>query len=351
MDREELTNRIEGTLDFLRTYCKLDEPIAKIVFEDPYYVEAFIHPLAKVYPHYRDDPFFYMPAHNGDNVLNKYNAVQEGLAEKTEKEFFEMVAEEIPDSEEYVVVDIGSHLGINFTLPLSRKKPNLRIYMVDCFDRKGLEDETNYVPKIDGKPLKKVPFSNDVGETVNLLLDENNYQNIKFVHKKLSVHVPERTDLPELEKILRTRKVVFLGKRNPALLSFATIFEGIYHDAIGIHYSPSALERTQKSAIHSSFIRNLFSLSDIEYKKYVELLLDPEGDLVNGKFKFDYNKKPQKRIGIMLKQLFVLVEINLLMNYGYDANLFLRNTSRIKSFYNNPDHLVMARREDRKKVI
>jgi len=107
MRATDIASLKDRTMEFLRSYGHLDEPEREPDFRDADF-PGFCDSLAAAHPWYRDDPWHYQPAKTGEEVYEEhYNRMQKGVPVIMWKDFEGMLNEEIPDSEEYVLVDIG----------------------------------------------------------------------------------------------------------------------------------------------------------------------------------------------------------------------------------------------------
>jgi hypothetical protein len=198
----------------------------------------------------------------------------------------------------------------------------------------------------------RVPFTGsgsshvDFETWANELMHANDYKNIRFVSVDLS-HALSGDELKKIYKFTSSRHVIFTGIKNPRGLGYATIREASNHKAEKLFVAPTALEKIEKHDSEWEEFRNFISskLGENEIDKYFNLLHEndwKENDYIN--YKYNYMKAEEKRIGITLKQLFILSFVDAMSKRGYDAELFLEGTypGDYPGSYNQYDHMVIG---------
>ncbi len=339
-----LTQLTERAVRFLKKYGHLDEPGKAPDFraEDQ---AGFMTPLAQSYPWYRADPNHFQPELLGEEVYeNDYNHIE--LPDMFNKDFEKTPLKDIPDSEDCMLIDIGSGMGRRLTRPLARAKPNLQVVMVDKYGRAELEKAELYkvFPRNDiaGEEFKvKVPITDDAQATFNKLLQVNGYHNVRYVHSKLSL------DSYTLPIDTQGKRVFMMGMRNPIGLGNITAQLAIELEAEKVYFNNSALEMIKPDSRAYGLMRNFLSshMSEAETSKVIDLIYDPDSsvaDLMNQKY--DTQKPSERYFANTLKLLFALAQKDHLEKNGFQARIFENLYMNGPGFYNCPSHNIIATR-------
>ncbi|MCK4589365.1 MAG: hypothetical protein KAT77_02910 [Nanoarchaeota archaeon] len=352
----EVKKLTEKTLEFLRRFGHLDsDKPPRFRAND---VEGRILSAWGNRPPYNKDPMHYQEPVSGDALYERhYHHVQKGLSKIAFYEFHKLPLKEIPDSEECVLIDIGSGMGRQKTRPVAKAKPNLRVYMIDRLERKKIEEPYNFKPGVSpefaGEEFKvRVPISDNIEETVNTLLEANGYKNLIYIHRDLKYLEGEGTNLPELSQVTVGRRVFFTGYQNPDGLGNITIEEAIFHEAEKIYFNNTGLEKIRPDANRFKLMKNYLQedLNEEEIKRVIELMYDPRALVdARGPKKYDYKIPAQKQFAIVLKQLFALAQLDFLQKNGFETELFLVEWEREGRHYsgdnyNEEDHNIIASR-------
>ena len=330
-------------IGFLRKYGHLDEP-----GKDPDFTgkdfPGFLHPLAARYAWYRDHPEYYQPRVSGEVVYrSNFNSI--GLRSMEEGTFERLPLRDIPDSDEYVLIDVGSGLGRKNTRPFARERPHVRVFMVDSLTKEKVENSNNFkaYPKNDlvGEEFKvRVPITGDVGNSVNELLEANGYPNITYIQKRLSQH---SLDLG-IEKVLESRRVVVTGYKNPIGLGNTTARLAVQTQAEMVYFNNSAVELIEPGSEHYGLLRAFLSpqMKREEIEKVVSLLYDPRDKKRKSDWdeRYDYDVEGERLFASALKLLFALAQKDLLESNGYNVEIYQDNPR----VYNGPDHHIAAKK-------
>ena len=345
---QELT---QGVIAFLRKYGHLDDPEraptfviqSRPEFRHPY----LMTPQGRAQPWLWSDPAYRQPARPGDPNYND-NISKFSLSSLLRTDFEKMPLKDIPDSEEYVLIDIGSKLGRRVTRPFAKQKPHVRVYMVDCLPKEKITDSDNFFvfPRNDiaGEELKvKVHVTDDLEDSVNRLMQANGYQNITYIQKWVT-----ETDYDlGIDDIAKTRRVIVTGFLNPSGLGNTTTSVGIQYSAETIYFNNSALEfidsTSERYRLMRTYLRNS-GVSDPETDKLISLIFDPKHSERELGSKYDKKDEGQRNFGNALKFLFVLAQVDLLEKSGYAIELFENKVKFGYQNYNQPSHHVVAKK-------
>lgn len=340
----ELEKTIERTVEFLKTFGKLDEPGSPPVFTMPVNIAASENTVMTSKGAWYKE-FYSTPEQDYDAVEVAYDSAVEGLQRISQQDFQKMIIDRIPDSSEFALVDIGSNLGEGFTQKFAHRHPAIKVYMVDRITINDLRKTTlsHFFPA--AYPKVDPHSSDDPAEIMNLLLKGEGLKNSTYIHRDLD-YSPEPS-LPELESELRGKRVIFTGWRNPRNIGFITNDEAGYHDAEFVFSSLTALEKNRPEDYAYSILKQALGdkLSDAGLSKIANLLYDPNAGKRDCE-KYDYNDPGQKRFAIALKQLVNLGAFSQLKEKGFDGELLLSEQSQNKFPYNKENHLIYAYKKD-----
>ncbi|MCD6495995.1 MAG: hypothetical protein J7K54_01870 [Candidatus Aenigmarchaeota archaeon] len=346
MNSSDLKSR---TLSFLRRYGHLDEPGRLPDFsapEPPRYDDYRSH----IHPWYRDDfeelDDLLREKSGSEIYKEQFFSTIKGLDRRTEEELRRMPFSDVPDSEEYALVDIGSHLGTEFTNRFASSKPHVRVFMVDSLTQEDLERKYVYTPFKNGELVevfryRPERFTGDVEEDVNSLLDMNGYRNVRYLQKEMKKN---GSNLEEIESELRGKRLVFTGFKNPRELGTITLLEGISHGAERIYMNNTALENLKQDSWVFGMLKDYVKgeLTEPEREKLVRLIYYPEcSPRMIKQIMYDYRSN-ERYFATALKQLFSLAQADILESSGYDAGLALGFSIN----YNQSDHNFAAVRKD-----
>ncbi|RLI98112.1 MAG: hypothetical protein DRO99_01530 [Candidatus Aenigmatarchaeota archaeon] len=332
----------------MRRYGHLDEPGIEPDYRDADF-PGYMDNLARAYPWYRSDPFHCQPPRSGDDVFaDAYRSMQQGVQEIHNDVFESMLAECVPDSEEYVVIDIGSHLGRRVTLPFARKRPNVRVYMFDKLKPEDVDAGYNYRDSSDvGWEYFRTRVSprDDVRSWVNELLDANGFGNVTYVHGELEWR-NVGSNLDGISRVLASRRLVFTGYKNPKGLGNVTIAEATKHGAERLFLNNTALEKLPPDSPRWDMMRSFLEgdMSEAEIEAVIGRIWDPRHGSIprNDVGKYDYREPGQRMFATALKQLFILSQVDFLQNNGMDASLWIDRLPKGYGGYNSQDHDISA---------
>lgn len=326
MDIECLRDR---SIEFLRRYGHLDDPDRGPDFtDDPLPGKPLT--AAGIHLHYRDDPLHYQSPMSGEEVYtNRFRKTQSGFKSIYFLEFRTLL-NDIPDSEEYIVIDIGSSLARRTTRPIARKKPNVEFVLVDKIGRDKIESEDEYEwyeNQGENEELRvRVPFRISEEETINELLRANGYHNLTYYHKEL-ILLPEGISNfeGELRNRLQRKRVIVSGYKSPVGLGNITLNEALFYRAERILLENNAMEKIPPNSKHFNRMREFLDghLSGQEIEKVISLIHDPyykTREYPNSKYR--YEVPGQKMYAAVLKQLFNLTQLDILANNGYVSELY-----------------------------
>ena len=326
-----IDEKISQTVKFLRDYCGIRTPSEADEFR-------------------RDAPLFSQKPSSG-TIEADYENLQKGLSVIEHGEIENYLDGLIEDSEDCVVIDIGSHFGIPYPLKASRRKPKTRFILVDrltkerIHDRLKMERET-ILPEY--KIFENQAPEDDPTNWMNSLLAENGYENVRYLGKELAPN----SVLDEVGYSLAGKRIMVTGIKNPHLLSLATANIALHYNAEHCIITPSALELLKPEESGSFFkdFAGRFMTSE-ELKRFLNQAYDSrvrrtadENSNQRIPEKFDYEDGRQMKKAIVLKQMFALALTHKLSD-RFDADLKLINHDGItQCSYNQPDHLIEGRK-------
>ncbi len=343
MQLETITKK---TVEFLKKFGRFEHPYLEPDFGETKAIHRYDPQGMRM--RFEND-FEVMYAMMGEPVIYKNTVEREfdhvnGSLEHTSDEEFRKKIINIPDSSEFVLVDIGSNLGRYFTRPFARKHPNVKIYMVDTFDIETLKNPHVFksVPESEAFEVK-VDYSDSVEDTMNRLLDANGFKNITYIDKGLVQTFT--TNLPQIKSDLEGKRVIFYGWKNPASLGFLTHDEARYHNAEAVCTTLTGLETShcgEYNIYHTKKnVGNLFTQN--EFSKYIHLLLDHDAKKKGSKY--DYEDAGQKAFSGGLKLLVNLGACNQLQEAGYNVKLLRKIGNHFRN-HNQADHIIYAHKKE-----
>lgn len=258
----------------------------------------------------------------------------------------------IPDSEECVVIDVGSGIDRQM-LRIARQKPKTKFYLVDSLSKRDIEIEMESGWGLDGdSDFHDIPYLRDPENWMNNLLRANSYNAI-YINQKLDPLNPN-SNLNQLNYLTKDKTVAVFGLKNPGTLSLATINIANHHRADKCIITPSALELPAPEEMRpliDGFLERFMTSGEI--KKTLDLLHDSasrkEDDLykTSGKVlnpkrqeKYLYEIEEQKYLAVALKQL-VAMALAYRLDWRLHPTIVLMSYSSITTAsYNRPDHLI-----------
>ena len=292
-------------------------------------------------------------ARTGEEVYaGDFNAAFHGLGHTFFNDFERMCLDQLPDSEEFVVVDVGSALGRQNTRVAARKRPNVRFYMVDklgdWFMSRYKEMEKSYPNMGINEPLQGLgePDTGDLEGWVNRALQRNGYKNVTFLRREMKP-MNGGTNLADIAPVLDTRRVIFTGYHNPVGLGNVTVAEAIRHRAERLFLNNSAMERIAPGSEHWLPMKRYLSsdLRPAELDKLIGLIYDPDSDIDKEVYRYDSNNKSQKMFMSVLKQPFALAQVDTLQKAGMDVAMVVTAGPDEYITLNSPSQHIAARRK------
>jgi hypothetical protein len=255
----------------------------------------------------------------------------------------------LPDSDEYVLIDVGSELGRRVTLPFARAKPHVHVVMIDHLKRAFLELPEHHGSAPDHPGAReafsvRAAITDDVQRSVNNHLSANGYFNVRYIQKKLSYE----DHALGIDKLLQTRRVVVTGFKNPGGLGNITVALACAVDAEQVYVTNSALEHINPGSEHFALLRAYLSkyLSDDKLTKICQLMHDNNTFLDAGE-KYDYREDGEYYFSSVLKLLFALPQAAQLRQTGLISDVIrLRPNHGYREDYNRPGHGIIASRLD-----
>jgi len=240
-----------------------------------------------------------------------------------ETDFEKKPLEDIPNSDKYVLIDIGSHLGTRITLPFARQRPNVQVYLVDKLKKHNLLSDIAYESF-----YKRPNFdSNDIEGSINRLLWANGYSNVRYIEKRIDFDSLELG----IEKDIENKKIAVVGFKNPAGLGNLTLLEAIRLNAQRIYITNSSLENIPSDSKHFNFLRdNLDGCAE----EIIPLFKD-------GEVRYPYECGEKNRLALAVKLLFILSQKSKLEEEGYKVQI-MENSKPVNKHFNQPDYNLFA---------
>lgn len=312
MDLEQLA---EATLAFLRahlglyssepTRIKIEEVIRGPAKDERRYSQQF---------RFAPSELFNNPPDSFETDFEDINIEQNLTGEMLKED----IASKIPDSPEYVVVDLGCRGDRPFAGPLAKRKKNILVFGVD----------------------KDYP-GDDVIRAI-----QQEIPNFRLIHKKL-----ELTDQPQLDFLagLEGKTIFFTGFRTPADLSYIVINETLKHQANCLVLTPSGMqvlreydedkEYTGEPPNSAAFppVSN-FMTKRLDWQEPSRL-----ESLLRHMVLLSEDIQRQHKAGIAIKQLVILDYALLLKEQGYAVRVFrYQRTTKDFAGIHQPDHIIYA---------
>lgn len=254
--------------------------------------------------------------------------------------------DQIPDSRDTVMIDLGSRYGERGAGYLAKFKPNVRTILID----KGWDEEKpkeslfiepprrlKYVLRF--RERSDLLYEENLEKKVNGLYHSNGMKNVEFHQKRL-----DPKNIRNIFSSIRGKEIYLFGHQAPITLPF-TIGE-IYNefDAKAMWVSPSGLEKADASEFSWGIIQKNLGLTDNELAGLVESTYDHKAAAEKNSFSFKYNYKykKQERVGKMIK-----LAIAAALAIEVDGNIYNdteANSIEKSKRHNKPSHYVTASR-------
>lgn len=265
-------------------------------------------------------------------MLKEYEAL--GFQQSSDHDFELMFFRNLPNASNYLLVDIGSHIGSRITLEIAKRKPNLNVILVDNLDPRTLEKERVFRDILHEHPTPHLLFSEeDPVKFVNLLLQQTT-PNVTYRNKLLTLDDYEIL----APKDIAGRKIIVSGLKNPKGLGNITLKIGVSYKAEQIYLNNSGINNIAKDSPHYSLMKDYLSRNGVkkeQVNKIITLLHDPN------MWKYYYDHEHHSIFAKTLKSLFALAQKDFLEQQGYTVQLFAKRI-RDGGNYNNPDHHLIA---------
>lgn len=332
---------MHAAIDFIRKYGRLDEP-SRLPDFCAAAIPGWTSPLGHRHP-WRDDPLHHQPAVSGADVY-RHDFARIGLETVLCADFERSHFSAIPDSEEYMLIDVGSHLGRRVTRPFARSHPHVQVVMVDCLKRDDVIDDFNYqrFNHSHDAPLElKVAITDDIASSVNALLQANGYANVRYVNKQLT---PADYDIG-IRSLTRSRRVVVTGFRNPKGLGAVTAAIAVREGAEKLYLNQSGIECIPPSSPSFDPLKKYLApyFAPEEVAKIIALIHDPQHTDTLHAEKYDRTDEGRRLFSAVLRLLFVLPQKKMLEQNGYATTLF--QEARLGDVpYNQPAYHLRAYR-------
>ncbi len=335
----------------------IDQPISKVInylreigaFQgSPVHEKTVTSMKPVIFPQAEWDEY-YMTYPYWDDVTrefhkNEFDSIDSKLRRTSYDDVQEQATRDIPDSNNTVIIELGSAYGNKGAGYLAQFKPNARVILIS----KGWKEDNppRFLFIEPPKPMHRLVFKQgqdllnepDLEKRTNALYKLNGINNVTFYEHELTLDEASE-NLPFFLRDLKGKEIYLFGHHLPGVLPFLM---GKLYDTLNARYmcvSPTAQEKVEPDQFSWEIIQKNLGLNDEELEGLITSTFDPKAKAVKGSFsdKYDYENPAQKRIGLMIKlgvALALAKEIN---------GAVLRN--EINPFgYNKIDYYVEAKR-------
>jgi hypothetical protein len=311
--------------------------------------------VPKIIPQAYWDEYLYVRPYWGEEKVdyhkNMFESLHDSLQGTTRVQARESTLARIPDSEQSVVIEMGSHYGINLGGTIAAFRPKAKVILIDkgwedrpeaCFDFMFEEfpaESREYfgnVLRFTKESPQDRSFENEpnLERRVNKLYHSNDIHNIEFRQVELTPG-----NINSVLGDVRGKNVYIVGQRVPGKLIFTTIKAYRELNAKHMNISLVAIEKISRDHPTWGVVQRNLGLSSGELEGFFKSCHDPEAlrrpDVPSKKY--DYEKPGQTRIGKMIKLAFAAAlarEVNGRVLINSDT-AFVRN-------YNQEDHYIEA---------
>ncbi|MBT3406855.1 hypothetical protein HN419_06895 [Candidatus Woesearchaeota archaeon] len=342
-DLDELTAKVKR---FLLNYGVLDgDP----VFNEIKAQMTCVNSKGEWEEYYMQPPFWQLV--DVDTHTQNFNATDSDLDRTDYEATMEDLINRVPDSEDTVIIDIGSHYGNIGGGYLAKEKPNSKVILVS----KSEPDIIKVFPKylfwvppgtkpdrfrlLFDRGQEIVSNEADMETRVRKLYEANGINNIRFHEHALDLKDADRAKVPEFLKQYRGKRVYIFTHRIPRDIPFmvGNLYNAMHAQEAII--SPTAQGRTEPSSFSWEVIQKNMGLSDEQLTGLMLSTLDPNGGETE-RYQYDNAGKyeGQKRVGVMIK-----LGMALALAKEIDGQVY-RNTELKTLGWNQMDHYIKARR-------
>ncbi len=274
-----------------------------------------------------------------------FNSIDSKLMRLDFDQLQERALNNIPDSKNTVIVELGSGYGTRGTGYLAVHKPNAKVILV-CKPWK--EDRPPKYLFMEHKKLKhaltftkgeELLHGQDLERKVNALYKANDINNVSFYSHELTLGDTAR--LPHFLQGLEGKNIYFFGQQSPTILPFLM---GILYNKLNAKYmcvSLTAQEKVKPDQFSWQIVQKNLGLTDKEIRGYIKSAHDPKATEIEGSLsdKYDYKDPAQERIGVMIK-----LGIALALAKEVNGKVYRDGNPEYRYGYNKIDHYVEARR-------
>ena len=257
----------------------------------------------------------------------------------------EQALNEIPDSGNTAIIELGSEYGEKGAGYLAKYKPSAKVILISkkWKETKPFEflfTESNRIKhKLAFNAGKHLLNEQDLEKRINGLYRINGINNVTFHEHELALS--ETDNLPDFLNNLYEKDIYFFGHMAPTILPFLM---GRLYNSLNAKYmcvSLTAVEKIKPEEFVWNIVQRNLNLSDEELKGYIESAHDPIAANNPGSLsdKYDYDNPEQERIGVMIK-----LGIALALAKEVNGEVLRNNNPEFRIGYNKIDHYVEARR-------
>ncbi len=246
----------------------------------------------------------------------------------------------IPDSEEFVLIDVGSETGERVTLPFAQAKPNVHVVMVDHLTPDAVLILATR-SRCGGGFFKEPVMPLTAQQAMNELLQKNGFPNVQYVGKQVSygdVNLGE-----DVDALCESRRVVVTGWKNPGGLGNIASDLALAYGAEQVYITNSGIEHVKPTSEHVmpllSYLEGKLTKDEalgLCWGMYDNFPSDPDD-------KYDHRIQGEYLFASVLKLFFVLPQFTKLVEEGMDAEIFkLAPLNGFSEPYNSPGYGLKA---------
>jgi len=239
-----------------------------------------------------------------------YSTIDNALAPMNHKEMMDRARAMISNSNNSVIIDLGSEIGDNLGGLLGKEKPRAQVILINKPWK--IDNKPDYLFTDYGRGMERVIFKhgrdkfdpNDMVETTNMLYRENGYHNVKLIGHEMKIE----EGVPTFLNSVRGRDIYIFGRRAPVNLPLISTILYNKLNAKYVFVSATALEKIPLDNPIWDIVGKNLPLKETELAMLKTAVNDPKvkaGSREVSK-KYDYEKPEQKMAGIMLKLALVL---------------------------------------------
>ena len=149
-----------------------------------------------------------------------YSSIHNVLESMNHEKMMDRARDMISNSEDSVIIELGSEIGGNLGGLLGKEKPRAQVILIN--KPWTIDNKPDYLFTDYGRGLKRVIFehgrnkfdSQDMVKTTNMLYRENGYVNVRLIGHKMEIE----EGVPQFLDFARGKDVYIFGRRAPVNL-------------------------------------------------------------------------------------------------------------------------------------